>query len=180
TGARGHPRRRVVHPHPLGVPRRGQGPRRGDGRRGAAQAAREPRVQADVRPAVPQPGPCRRDRPAGEAESMSAQQYDEQYAADRAAIEDLMARYLFALDYNDLDSFIETFTDDAEFEFARGRIAGKANILEAVKGFKKRIGEHYKDEDGNPAVLRHVLAHTAIRVVGDRAWTRAQWFEMAN
>lgn len=111
---------------------------------------------------------------------MGAQQYDQQYAADRAEIEDLMARYLFALDYNDLDSFIEMFTDDAEFEFARGRVSGKANILEAVQGFKKRIGEHYKDEDGNPAVLRHVLAHTAIRVEGDRAWTRAQWFEMAN
>ena len=111
---------------------------------------------------------------------MSAQEYDDEYAADRAAIEDLMARYLFALDYNDLDSFIAMFTDDAEFEFARGRVAGKDNILAAVQGFKKRIGEHYKDEDGNPAVLRHVLAHTAIRVEGDKAWTRAQWFEMAN
>jgi hypothetical protein len=111
---------------------------------------------------------------------MSAQIYDEQYAADRAAIEDLMARYLFALDYNDLDSFIDMFTDDAEFEFARGRIAGRDNILAAVKGFKVRIGELYKDEDGNAAVLRHVLAHTAIRVEGDKAWTRAQWFEMAN
>lgn len=108
------------------------------------------------------------------------QVYDAGYARDRAEIEDLMARYLFALDYNDLDSWIETFTDDAEFEFARGRVSGKAAILEAVRGFKKRIGEHYRDEDGNPAILRHVLAHTAIRVEGDRAWTRAQWFEMAN
>ena len=111
---------------------------------------------------------------------MTSQNYDDGYAEDRAAIEDLMARYLFALDYNDLDTFIDMFTDDAVFDFARGRIAGKANILEAVKNFKARIGEHYKDEDGNPAVLRHVLAHTAIRVEGDRAWTRAQWFEMAN
>ena len=111
---------------------------------------------------------------------MSVQDYDDQYAADRAAIEDLMARYLFALDYNDLDTFIATFTDDAVFDFARGRIEGKDAILAAVKGFKARIGQLYQDEDGNPAVLRHVLAHTAIRVVGDRAWTRAQWFEMAN
>lgn len=110
----------------------------------------------------------------------NSQIYDEAYARDRAEIEDLMARYLFALDYNDMDTFETMFTDDAEFEFARGRVAGKANIMDAVKGFKKRIGEHYKDEDGNPATLRHVLAHTAIRVQGDRAWTRAQWFEMAN
>jgi hypothetical protein len=91
-----------------------------------------------------------------------------------------MARYLFALDYNDLDSFIAMFTDDAEFEFARGGSRARTTSSPPCKGFKLRIGEHYKDEDGNPAVLRHVLAHTAIRVVGDRAWTRAQWFEMAN
>ena len=108
------------------------------------------------------------------------QTYDETYAADRAEIEDLMARYLFALDYNDLDSFAGMFTDDAVFDFARGRIEGKANILEAVSNFKARIGDIYQDEDGNPAVLRHVLAHAAIRVEGDRAWTRSQWFEMAN
>jgi hypothetical protein len=111
---------------------------------------------------------------------MKAHIYDDAYARDRAEIEDLMARYLFALDYNDLDTFIAMFTDDAVFDFARGRVAGKANILEAVKSFKARIGEFYKDEDGNPAVLRHVLAHAAIRVEGDRAWTRSQWFEMAN
>ena len=108
------------------------------------------------------------------------QVYDEQYASDRAAIEDLMARYLFALDYNDMDSFIAMFTEDAEFEFARGRVKGKSEILATVKAFKQRIGEHYKDEDGNPATLRHCLCHTAVRVEGDRAWTRAQWFEMAN
>jgi ketosteroid isomerase-like protein len=111
---------------------------------------------------------------------MSVQNYDDGYARDRAEIEDLMARYLFALDYNDLDTFIAMFTDDAVFDFARGRIEGKANILEAVKGFKARIGDIYKDEDGDPALLRHVLAHAVIRVEGDRAWTRAQWFEMAN
>jgi len=108
------------------------------------------------------------------------QEYTDGYARDRAEIEDLMARYLFALDYNDLDSFIAMFTDDAEFEFARGRVSGKDNLLAAVKGFKERIATIYVDEDGNPAVLRHVLAHTAIRIEGDRAWTRAPWFEMAN
>jgi hypothetical protein len=108
------------------------------------------------------------------------QDYSGSYASDRAEIEDLMARYLFALDYNDMDSFIAMFTADAEFEFARGTAHGKAAILETVKGFKERIATIYVDEDGKPAVLRHVLAHTAIRVEGDRAWTRAQWFEMAN
>ncbi|MXO65174.1 nuclear transport factor 2 family protein [Altericroceibacterium endophyticum] len=110
---------------------------------------------------------------------MSAQ-YAPSYAQDRAEIEDLMARYLFALDYNDLGTFIDMFTEDAEFEYARGTAVGKDDILATVTGFKKVIGEHYVDESGNPAILRHVLGQTVIRVEGDRAWTRAFWFEMAN
>jgi hypothetical protein len=39
-----------------------------------------------------------------------------QYAAGRAAIEDLIARYLFALDWNDFDTFAATLTEDATFE----------------------------------------------------------------
>ena len=102
------------------------------------------------------------------------------YAEDRAVIEDLMARYLFALDWNDFDTFGQTFTEDAEFEYARGTAIGRDNIVETIKGFKQRIGDLYKDEHGNPAVLRHVLAQTVIRVEGDRAWTTAFWWEMAN
>jgi hypothetical protein len=102
------------------------------------------------------------------------------YADDRAAIEDLMARYLFALDWNDFDTFGQTFTDDAEFEYARGTAKGRDAIVETIRGFKERIGSLYTDEQGNPAVLRHVLAQSVIRVEGDKAWTTAFWWEMAN
>ena len=34
------------------------------------------------------------------------------YAEDRAAIEDLQARYLFALDFHDPDLYVSTFTED--------------------------------------------------------------------
>jgi hypothetical protein len=103
-----------------------------------------------------------------------------QYAADRAAIEDLMARYLFALDWNDFDSFAATFTEDATFEYARGTLAGRDNIVATIKGFKEKIVEIYRDGDGNPGVLRHVLGQTVIRVEGDKAWTRAFWWEASN
>lgn len=108
------------------------------------------------------------------------QVYDEQYAKDRAEIEDLMARYLLAMDYNDFDTYAETFTEDGELEFASGTATGRANIRATAKGFKERIATIYVDEQGNPAVLRHVLAHTAMRIEGDRAWVRAFWYEMAN
>ena len=38
------------------------------------------------------------------------QKYDAQYARDRAEIEDLQARYLFALDWQDADAYAATFS----------------------------------------------------------------------
>ena len=111
---------------------------------------------------------------------MSQQTYDAAYAADRAEIEDLMARYLFAIDYNDFDTYGETFTEDGELEYASGSAKGRAAIVETIKGFKERISKVYTDDDGNPAVLRHVLAHTVMRIEGDEAWVTAFWYEMAN
>lgn len=110
----------------------------------------------------------------------NSQTYDARYAQDRAEIEDLMARYLFAMDYNDFDSYADLFIEDGELEFAVGSTIGRENIRAMAKSFKERIATVYKDEDGNPAVLRHVLAHTTMRIEGDRAWVRAFWFEMAN
>ncbi|WP_164549725.1 nuclear transport factor 2 family protein [Altericroceibacterium xinjiangense] len=106
--------------------------------------------------------------------------YSADYAQDRAEIEDLMARYLFAMDYNDFDSYAATFTEDAELEFASGATKGRDNIRATAKSFKERIATVYTDEEGNPAILRHVLAHSAIQVEGDHAWSRSFWYEMAN
>ena len=102
------------------------------------------------------------------------------YADDRAEIEDLMARYLFAIDYNDWDAYVETFTQDGELEFASGTSRGRPAIRAAVSSFAERIGAFYHTEDGKPAKLRHVVLQTVIRVAGDRAWGRALWLEMAN
>ena len=108
------------------------------------------------------------------------QDYSGSYARDRAEIEDLLSRYLFAMDYNDFDTYGETFTEDGTLEFARGSVTGRENIKAAAKGFKEAVGAIYVDVDGNPAVLRHVLCHSTIRVEGDRAWGRSLWLEMAN
>jgi hypothetical protein len=108
------------------------------------------------------------------------QTYDQTYAADRAEIEDLMARYLFAIDYFDWDAYLDTFAPDGELEFASGTYKGHDAIREAVTSFTRRIGEFYHTEDGKPAKLRHVILQSSIRVDGDRGWARSQWVEMAN
>jgi hypothetical protein len=106
--------------------------------------------------------------------------YADSYAQDRAEIEDLMARYLFAIDYSDLNAYVATFAPDGELEFASGTSKGRDAIRSSVESFSKRIGEFYHTEDGKPAKLRHVILQSAIRVEGDRGWARSLWVEMAN
>jgi hypothetical protein len=106
--------------------------------------------------------------------------YSASYGQDRAQIEDLMARYLFAIDYNDWDSYVETFTPDGELTFARGTSKGRPAIRELVSAFALTIGKTYHTEDGKPAKLRHVVLESMIRVEGNRAWGRTLWMEMAN
>ena len=106
--------------------------------------------------------------------------YDANYARDRAEIEDLMARYLFAMDYNDFDTYAETFTEDGTLDFAQGSVTGRDAIREKARGFKEAVAGIYVDVDGNPAILRHLLCQSVIRVEGDRAWHTGMWFETAN
>jgi hypothetical protein len=106
--------------------------------------------------------------------------YSPAYGQDRAEIEDLMARYLFAIDYADWDAYVATFAEDGELEFASGTYKGHDAIREAVTRFAEGIGRFYATEDGQPAKLRHVVLQSSIRVQGDRAWGRTLWLEMAN
>ena len=106
--------------------------------------------------------------------------YSSTYAQDRAEIEDLMSRYLFAMDYNDFDTYADTFTEDGTLEYANGSVTGRENIRAEAKSFKERVGKLFTDIDGNPSILRHVLCHSTIRVDGDRAWHTGFWFEMDN
>lgn len=115
-----------------------------------------------------------------QAEPTYPPNYAPSYAQDRAEIEDLMARYLFAIDYHDWDAYLGTFTEDAELEFASGTYKGHQAIREAVARFAEGIGRFYTTENGQPAKLRHVILQSSVRVEGDRAWTRSLWVEMAN
>jgi uncharacterized protein (TIGR02246 family) len=106
--------------------------------------------------------------------------YAPTYAQDRAQIEDLMARYLFAIDYNDWDAYVATFAPDGVLEFASGTSKGRPAIRAMVAKFAEGIVKFYHTEDGKPAKLRHVILQSSIRVEGDHAWARSLWMEMAN
>jgi uncharacterized protein (TIGR02246 family) len=102
------------------------------------------------------------------------------YAQDRAEICDLMARYLFAMDYHDADAYAECFTEDGVLDYAMGRLEGREAIRAEARAFKDKVGEIFKDWQGNPAKLRHAINQQAIRVEGDRASNTGLWWEMTN
>ncbi len=102
------------------------------------------------------------------------------YAADRAEIEDLMARYLLAMDYHDADAYADCFTEDGVLDWAMGLAEGREAIRAEAKAFQAKIGEVFKGSGGAPVKLRHAVNHKAIRVVGDRAWNTGFWWEMTD
>ena len=50
------------------------------------------------------------------------------YGEDRAQIEDLQARYLFALDFNDPQLYASTFTPDGVLDYGEGDVRGREAI----------------------------------------------------
>ena len=102
------------------------------------------------------------------------------YAEDRAAIEQLEAEYLFAMDWGDAESYAALFAPEGRLEWALGTAVGPEAIREEVKRFKALIGAHYDDGSGKPVVLRHFITNPAIFIHGDTAKGRIYWFEIAN
>src|SRR5690606_12424909 len=58
------------------------------------------------------------------ASCANATRYPEGYADDRAAIMDLQARYVLALDYFDADGYAAVFAEDGVLDWARGKVEG--------------------------------------------------------
>lgn len=102
------------------------------------------------------------------------------YARDRAEIEDLMARYLFAMDYFDADAYAECFAEDGVLDYAGGIATGREAIRAEARVFAEAVSRIFTDWQGNPAMLRHLVQHKAIRIDGDRAWNTGLWWEMTN
>ena len=104
----------------------------------------------------------------------------DQLTRDRAEIRDLMGRYLFAMDWFDADTYADCFLPDGVLDYAMGEARGRAAIREEAIKFRDNIKRVFLREDGEPAMLRHVLAYLVIRVEGDEAWTTAFWWEMTD
>jgi len=56
------------------------------------------------------------------------------YGEDRAQIEDLQARYLFALDFHDPQLYASTFTADGILDYGEGDVKGREAIIKVIAG----------------------------------------------
>jgi hypothetical protein len=103
------------------------------------------------------------------------------YAADRAEIENLQARYLFALDWQDPDIYASTFAPEGVLDWAGGIVNGREAIRKEVQGmretFAKRAAE---DNKRRPARLRHMITSVVLKIDGEKASSRSYWFEIDN
>ena len=109
------------------------------------------------------------------ATSMTSRAADN-YADDRSAIEDLQARYLFALDYRDPDLYVSTFTEDGILDVGSGEIKGR----EAIRQTIAKMPQPAPAAGMRPAVGRHNISNIVVRVDGNKASSRAYWFHYSN
>ena len=107
--------------------------------------------------------------------------YDRNYAQDRAEIEDLQGRYLFALDWQDPALYASTFTEDGVLIWAGGTVTGRQAIVEEMREARAVDARATAGTAPlRPARRRHFVSNLVLRIEGDRATSRAFWFEFNN
>jgi hypothetical protein len=102
------------------------------------------------------------------------------YAEDRALIEDLQARYMFALDFHDVDKYLATFTPDGVLDIGDGEIRGHDAIRKIIGGMPKEAAASQDAPKLRPATARHNITNIVIKVEGNKAFARAYWFHYGN
>ncbi len=100
------------------------------------------------------------------------------YGEDRALIEDLQARYLFAMDFRDPENYAATFTEDGVLDYGGGQVTGRQAIHDVVARTRDNAATQQPGE-GAP-MGRHSITSMVITVDGDKATSVAYWFLIGN
>lgn len=101
------------------------------------------------------------------------------YAEARAAIENLQARYTFAMDFHDPEEYAAVFAEDGVLDWAGGLLEGRAAIRQFMED-----GVYNLTRDAEsaawPATTRHFITNKVIEVDGDTAKAWTYWFQANN
>jgi len=103
-------------------------------------------------------------------------------ADDRAAIEDLHGRYLFAFDWQDPDAYAATFAPNGILDFGTGEIKGRNAIAAFIREGRQRTEEARANTPAGqqPPGGRHIISNIVVDVDGDRARGLAYWTHMTS
>lgn len=115
----------------------------------------------------------------------NAERYPEGYGDDRAAIVDLQARYVMAMDYFDADGYAAVFAEDGVLDWARGLVEGREAIREFMASRTydfTRGAPPAQTPDGKnwPSTVRHLITNQVIKVEGDKATALTYWIQFNN
>jgi hypothetical protein len=105
------------------------------------------------------------------------------YGEDRALIEDLQARYLFALDFHDPNLYASTFTPDGVLDYGEGDVRGREAIIKVIAGMpgnRPAAASVAGDNPLRPAAGRHQITNIVLKITGNKAVGRSSWFHIGN
>ena len=105
------------------------------------------------------------------------------YADDRAAIENLMFRYVYAMDFRDPQRYAGTFAPDGVLNYAGGTLTGRTAIANMIQGLKD--GDDRRGAGGTPFPTpqprtHHYVTNVALDIEGDHATGRAYWVSIGD
>lgn len=98
----------------------------------------------------------------------------------RSQIEDLMWRYVRALDSFDPDAYASVYTEDGQFRSGANATQGRAALQEMVANL--RSGREQRAADGEAvAPLQHVIANSKLEFIGENeARMHSYWMTIAG
>jgi hypothetical protein len=104
------------------------------------------------------------------------------YGDDRALIEDLQARYLFAFDFGDADGYANTFTPDGILDYGAGETKGRKAIAEFIAAGRQRTEAARANTPAGqrPSVGRHIINNIVVTIDGDKARSVSYWTHMTS
>lgn len=103
------------------------------------------------------------------------------YARDRAEIDELMARYLFALDWQDPEMYAGLFATDGVLVWAGGTVNGREAIAAEMRNAREADARvNAATPELRPFKRRHFVSNFTLRIEGGSGTLRSLWFEFNN